>query len=135
MSQENVEVVRRAWAAFNEGDREGWGRLIADDAVIEPPRERMTSGPATYHGPEGWLEYQAEIEEMLEHVTYEPEEVFEAPSGTLLAHVRVRGSGRDSGAPADQTAAHVYEVREGQIIRLTVYMDRDEARDAVGLRE
>ncbi len=94
----------------------------------------MTSGPRVYYGPQGWLDYQAEIDEMLDGVTYEPEEFFEAPDGQIVVYMTITGVGRASGAPWDQAAAHVYELREGQVARLRVFMDRDEALEAVGLR-
>ena len=39
MSQENVEIVRRAFAAFDRGDIEGVLRLCDEDIVITQPPE------------------------------------------------------------------------------------------------
>ena len=69
MSQENVEVVRRAYEAFSRGNREG---MVAD---LAPTFEYVPTGliPGfnrdVYQGPEGWLEFvgwmQSEFESPL----------------------------------------------------------------------
>ena len=56
MSENNVEIVRRAYEAFNRGDRE---RMVTDMA---PTFEYVTTGVlpdlrTRYQGPEGWMEF------------------------------------------------------------------------------
>jgi ketosteroid isomerase-like protein len=58
MSQENVELARRAYAAFNRGDSEG---MVAD---IAPDLEYVTTGAipgvgGVYPGPEGLRRFLA----------------------------------------------------------------------------
>ena len=36
MSQENVEIVRRFYEAFNRGDRDGWTRPTSSDVELFP---------------------------------------------------------------------------------------------------
>jgi ketosteroid isomerase-like protein len=51
MSQENVEIVRGAFDAFQEGDFSRITDLMADDLVTY----RADPDGATYHGKEGFL--------------------------------------------------------------------------------
>jgi ketosteroid isomerase-like protein len=51
MSQENVEIVRGAFAAFERGDISHMIDLMADDLVTH----RIEPDNAVYHGKEGLL--------------------------------------------------------------------------------
>ena len=58
------------------------------------------------------------------------------PAGDLvvsLGGVRMRGT--LSGASAVQNGCGVWELREGRIVRVRMYFDREEALKAAGLRE
>jgi hypothetical protein len=47
----------------------------------------------------------------------------------------MKAEGRGSGVKLDRQDAAVYTLREGKIARLDYYNNRDEALQAVGLRE
>jgi ketosteroid isomerase-like protein len=49
----------------------------------------------------------------------------------ILALVRWRGRGKGSGIEVEAGGAHIWTFREGLVIRLEVYRDRDEARAAL----
>ncbi len=134
MSRENMEVVRKLLADIR--DPAALTACMAADCEFRPPtRGRITSGPAVYYGPQDWLEYIAEIDELLDGVVYEADEVFAAPDGRVVAYLRARGSGQASGAPFEQQFAHVCEVRNGQVVNVRLVLDRAEALAAVGLSE
>ena len=48
----------------------------------------------------------------------------------ILALVRWRGRGKGSGIEVEAGGAHVWTFRDGLVIRLEIYRDRDEAREA-----
>jgi ketosteroid isomerase-like protein len=56
MSQQNVEVVRRAFAAFEGGDLDRLRDLVTDDLIVF----RAEPDGATSHGLGGFLELTAE---------------------------------------------------------------------------
>ena len=56
MSQENVEIVRGAFDAFQDGDVSQWLDLMADDLVTY----RADPDGATYCGKEGFLQATAD---------------------------------------------------------------------------
>ena len=45
MSQENVEVVRRAFAAWNAGDMEAFREFYDPDVIVRPPEGWPEPGP------------------------------------------------------------------------------------------
>jgi ketosteroid isomerase-like protein len=47
MSQENVEVVRASFEAWNAGDMHAWGALLAPDVTWHPTQDWPEPGPDT----------------------------------------------------------------------------------------
>jgi ketosteroid isomerase-like protein len=136
MSQENVQRIRAAWQERNRGNREALFDLVAPDGELHPPHGRVTTGPPIYCGPQGWREYANQLDEMLSGLTYEVEGWVEAPGGPIVADMIIRGTGVASGAPFEQRAAHLYEMRgDGRIARMRIFIDRAEAGQAAGLSE
>jgi ketosteroid isomerase-like protein len=72
---------------------------------------------------EAWEEFSDEIDEVID------------VGGPVVAAVTVKGRGRESGMDISQRLFHVIEVRDGKILRLWEYLDRDEAIQAARLRE
>jgi ketosteroid isomerase-like protein len=46
----------------------------------------------------------------------------------ILALVRWKGSGKESGVEMEASGAHLWTFRDGLVVRFDVYRDRDEAR-------
>jgi ketosteroid isomerase-like protein len=49
----------------------------------------------------------------------------------VLALVRWRGRGKESGVEMEASGAHLWTFRKGLVVRFDVYRDRDEARSAL----
>ncbi len=138
MSQENVEIVRRVLMAFQEGlpvgrpDAAFDTGLLAEDAEwIVPP------GPGfepVYRGREGFREFMRVWTEDFEW-TIEVDGLIDAGGVRVVAVLHQYATGRSSGVPVDMLAATVYEVGDGQVIRMTSFFDPKEALEAVGLSE
>ena len=134
MSQENVDVVRRGYEAFNRGD------LDAATEGFHPEIE--WSGPGVlperrevYCGIEGvrrfWGTWQAEFEDF----TVEVEEVIDAGDQVIVMAV-VSGRGRGSGAHVRSPSfPHLWTFRDGQAVRMEMLRTRAEALEAAGLSE
>jgi ketosteroid isomerase-like protein len=52
----------------------------------------------------------------------------------VLAYTQVTATGRASRLPADQPSGTVFDLVDGKIRRIRVFVDRAEALEAVGLR-
>ena len=46
-----------------------------------------------------------------------------------------RGEGKTSGVDVDTIGAHVWTVRDGEVVRLEIYSDREKALAAAGITE
>jgi ketosteroid isomerase-like protein len=131
MSQENVEIVRRSLDHWNETGEPLWELLDPDiKYVMDPPA--WLAG--TYRGQEQfeWLKCRGAA--LFDEFRYEVDELL--PAGDLVVSVgRIQVRGALSGASALHTGCGVWELRDGRIVRVRMYFDREEALDAAGLSE
>jgi ketosteroid isomerase-like protein len=139
MSQENVDIVRRALDAFNQ--RPGLGsqdayRGVAEllDPEVEWHDQRELPGATVHRGIDEVMRHLASAEES---VHYEPIDLLEIrdAGACVVAVYRVHARGRSSDVPVDRDAAHVYRFKGGRIERVEIFGSRTEALEAVGLRE
>jgi len=128
MSQENVEVVREAWSAYQAGDYDRSLHCFAEDWVGE-------SLGMTYRGREGVRERDLGFREAWGDLTWEALEFIDAGGDLVVAVVAMHGHGKSSDVPVDAPAAFVYEVRDGLILRDRPFTTRTQALEAVGLSE
>src|SRR5215210_1201004 len=126
--------MRRAYAAFNDGD------IATVLAIFDPDIEWNASDvffdqPRTYRGRRSWQEeFLRDLMQIFEEYRAEPEELKEAGE-QVLAVVQVGGSGRRSGAKAMARVAHALTFRDGRVVRFSEFKDVGEALEAVGLSE
>src|SRR6266446_3207596 len=73
MSEENVERVRAAAAAFNRRDVEAFGALLTEDAEIVPIRAALED--TAYTGTNAVTRWFAAVEESWEDLSVEVEEM------------------------------------------------------------
>ena len=130
MSEENVEMVRRAVEAYELEGLDGVLRYYdpewtSTEAYIEP---------ATYRGHAGVRRYLGTIEEEFEDLRIEPVELIDAGE-QVVSSVRISGRGKASGAEVENRYALLYEFRGDLISRLTAFPTAEEALEAAGLSE
>ena len=135
MSQENVEVVRRLYAAAARRDNERVYSLYDPDIVWDASRtERggMTGRIVRGHAPlQRWLR---EWYGAWENIQDELEELIDADHEVITVMTQ-RGSGRGSGVEVADRLATIWTICEGRIIRATWFPTRSEALKAAGLSE
>jgi ketosteroid isomerase-like protein len=126
MSREDVEVVRRLFAALDSQDWEG--ALGAFD-----PEVQWSPTEGTFRGLEGVVSSLAEWLEPWEEHHIEAEE-FTAAGDQVLAVIHLTGRVAGSGMEIDQRFFQVYAVRDGRIVRMLEFVTRAEALQAAGIR-
>ena len=134
MSQENVEIVQRAFEAFRRRDDEAIFALYDADVEIDSDAGGEGLGETAVHGVagvQGWLRDWLGIFESME---VSVEEWIDA-GDHVIAIMHVSGRGRQSGVPVENREAHVWTVRSGKMTRLRIYPSRAQALEAVGLPE
>jgi ketosteroid isomerase-like protein len=128
---DDIDVVRRAWAATNRGDQDAMMREYHPEIVAIPFGAAM-EGKA-YRGPDeviGW--FRDEILAAWETFQVLPE-TFERVGDKLLVTGRWNARGIESGVELDIQATWVVEVRDGKIAYWQTYTDHAQARRDVGL--
>lgn len=134
MSGENAELIRRVYElgldlhvlhrAFDE--------YLTEDVELRLPA--VYPDATAYRGREGlerWLEM---VDDTWREWAFEPERFYEAGDRVLVL-VRLVAAGGQSGVRLDRKVAHVWSIRDGRVTAIDVYLERDEAFAAVGLRE
>jgi uncharacterized protein len=134
MSQENVEIVRRAIDVFNGGELDEAARFDWFDPAVEFHENPRLPEAGIYRGQEEIEGYFRRFLDSFEEYRFEIEEIFDA-GDQVVAFNRQSGRGKGSGAEVEMRNAWVFALRGGKIVRITPYWDRAEALEAVGLRE
>ena len=132
MSQENVDLVRRAYEAFGRGDLEA---ALADfDPGVEIEDHELTLDTVTYQGREGFVKMVTTVNEGFEDVRYTPEDFTDAGTQVLVAVLRT-GKGSASGVAVEEPQWHVFDIENQTVVKLRIFVERSEALEALGLRE
>jgi ketosteroid isomerase-like protein len=132
MSEENVQIVREGFESFLRGDWETTTRLIDSEVEFHGTVGGLEEGRVT-HGLREFVEsFEADDMEAWEERRLEAEEFLDAGDlVVVLLHEYRRGKG--SGIELETDTAVVCVVDDGRVVRIQGYMDRDAAREAVGL--
>ena len=128
MSQENLAILRAAYANWNAGKFDP--ELLTPDVEFRQPE----IGDADYHGREGVARGIGELTGVFDEIRAEPEEFF-AAGPHVVVFLRLSGVAKGSGAAVELPLAHLFRFRGKQVDRWYAYADRHEALKAVGLEE
>jgi ketosteroid isomerase-like protein len=131
MSQENVELTRRAFRAFDDRDLDALLAMLDDHVEAVPILAAMEGG---YRGHAGIRRWWAGLLGTFPDFRAEVLDVRDFGDLTIAA-LRLRGRGAESHTPVDTAAWQVSQFRDGKCIGWRVYTSESEALEAVGLRE
>jgi ketosteroid isomerase-like protein len=130
MSEENVEVAKRAMDSYNTRD--------LDYELMTPDFEWTTAMAGVdnevMRGREGIDNYYESLDAVWEHVRVFGGEWRDLGDRVLWLG-QMEGRGRGSGATVVSPAASLYEFRDGRISRIRSFLDHGEALRAAGLEE
>jgi ketosteroid isomerase-like protein len=131
MSERNVDVLRGIYAEWARGnfrprfdvyasDMEwGWSdefpglEGVGPDPVDRSDRLRQWLS--------GWTDWRCEAERYIAH------------EDRVVVLARYRGRGKTSGATVDTIGAHVWTLRDGEVVRLEIFSSREKALESAGL--
>ena len=128
MSLENLEVVRRLYAAWDRGEHPGPAELLDPEieyvnpaGAIEPGVKRGRAGfaRAVANTLEGWSSWQMEPES------------FEASGNQVAVSVRFRARARRSGIEFQGRESALVTLRNGRVIRYEWFHGPDDARETL----
>ena len=132
MSQENVEIVQRAIDAFNRRDLEALTRFADPELEMDWSRSRGVEA-GIYRGVQDARGFWDEFLDIFDQVTVSPEEFIDLGDHVLVPN-RTRMRGRE-GIEVQTQSAFVVTLRSGRVVGWTLYQEKAEALEAVGLRE
>jgi ketosteroid isomerase-like protein len=130
MSQENVEVIRRAIEAFNRRDLDAMESH--PDVEVDWSRSRGVEA-GIYRGREATQHFWNTFLDTFDRVVVVPEEFIEHGDYVILLD-RTHMWGRD-GIEVEACNVTLGTVRDGRIVKWRLCHDRAEALKAVGLAE
>jgi ketosteroid isomerase-like protein len=134
MSQENVELVRRAFEAYARDGLDAVLPFVAPDAVFYPDPSWMEE--REYHGRDGFAVFDKTQKDVFgEDFAIEVREI-RAVGARVLVLTEAVGRATGSGVPIRQPAAHVFSrFRDSMIGEDRTFLSWDAALEAVGLAE
>ena len=131
MSQENVEVVRAGFEAWNAGDMDALRDRYHPDVIVRAPEGWPEPGP--FVGREAVMRQFEHMREAWDTDAAETISDFLDVGDRVAVRFLWRGAGR--GPVTDLELTQVNTVREGRIFALEFFWDHVQALEAVGLSE
>src|SRR5436190_16312730 len=104
MSQENVELARQAYQAWNRGDLEWFLDHMTDDFEFRPGLG-FSDLDAVYRGKEGWSRFAETWHEAWEDITVRVQRIEDLDDG-IVALLTFDGRGRGSGVEVSVRVGH-----------------------------
>src|SRR2546425_1077684 len=136
MSQENVEIMRTAFDAWNAGDMDAVFALYHPELVYHPRADEPDPSPHVGRDAVEQLTYG--FLDSFSKVTFEVLELIDAGDHVIAStvlHAVLHGQGSASAAGVSDTYVFVYKLRDGLVVEGWEYRTRQEALEAVGLSE
>jgi ketosteroid isomerase-like protein len=128
MSEGDPERLRSGYEAFNKGGVRAILELLDPDIQIH---ERGTMPDrATYHGRAGVQKFFDVIIEAFDDLQYEVEDVVDKGVHVVVV-LRQLVRGRGSGIRMAGSTVHVWEMRNGRPVALTIFGTREQALAAL----
>src|SRR6476659_599448 len=134
MSQENFEIVRDAFAAFNRGDLAAFEEYLTDDIDYRAV-EGALDDPGPIQGKAALRAFLQDWLDLFDDFKSEPAELIDVGEDKVIAVVRISGRAKLSGVETDLTYAELWKLRDGRVAWGRKYWTRDQALEAAGLSE
>ena len=151
MSQENVEIVRRAqpdavdmvklFRASNDPDAAVTPPAVGIDVTVfdDDFEVEFISGVAgslrpPSRGPQGFSEAWLDWLEPWQSYYVEIEDILDA-GNEVVSLVHIRAKAAPEAVPVEHRSAAVWSLRDRKIIGIRFYLEREKALEAAGLRE
>jgi ketosteroid isomerase-like protein len=124
MSEQSLDLVRRAFAAFNRRHVEGLVELCHPEIEWRPMRASRAG--TVFSGRDGVRRALAEIDDEFEEVRNDPRELL-AVGDAVVVLGRLLAKERATGVRLDRPAGWLCAVRDGQVIGMTAFPDGESA--------
>jgi ketosteroid isomerase-like protein len=130
MSQANVEVVRKAFEAWNAGDMDALAALYDPDMVVRGPEEWPEPGP--FVGRDAIMRQYRQVRETFDSDELIPSDIIDFGDRVL---VKAAWHGIGHGPTLAMEWTQLFTLRRGKIVLLEYFHDHDEALNAAELSD
>ena len=132
MSEENVEIVRRALEHYERtGEQED---SFLDPEIVWDLSRSPFPDAGVYHGLDGVREWFQGLTDAFGDVHYEVEKMRDLGEQVVVL-LHISGRGPSSGIQVDYRFVPVFTFRDGKVVRMDRFDDWAEALEAAGLSE
>jgi ketosteroid isomerase-like protein len=90
--------------------------------------------PGIYRGHHGIISLLEENATLWEDICIAIDDIMEGDGGRVIAFIRAKGRGRNTGVDVELASAQVWTLRDGKAVHVRLYLDREEALEAAGVR-
>ena len=133
MSQQNVEIVKRATESLESRDWDGMTDLFDANVELHGTVGGLEEGKILRGVSEITRAFDIENDEVWEEHRIEPQEFFDAGDRVVVLQREYQRS--KSGAELVTDTATILDLRDGRIVRMQGYMDPAVALRAAGLSD
>jgi uncharacterized protein len=130
VSQENMEIVRAGFEAFNRGDIDQLLAVMSEDCEWRPPAYAVEG--TSYVGHDRYAAWFEGLRERWSSMSFTPT-LSDAGEHHVVAAVEAEFVGRTSGVPVEQRFWIVYWLAGGRIVRMHSFPTEADALEAVAL--
>ena len=128
----NSELVARFLQLVNAQELDEALAMVDPEAVLDWSRSDAPDH-GLYTGPEAWRRWMSSRWEGLTGATFEVRELIEVPPDRVVVVADMRGVGRASGLETAALGSSVVAIRDGVLVRITLFQSEGEALEAVEL--
>jgi ketosteroid isomerase-like protein len=122
---DNVEIVKRGFAAFNRDGVDGILPMFHPEFEATTPPE-LASEPDTYRGHDGVRRWFDSFYEVMDEIRWDARD-FRAVGDRVVVPFTLRARGKTTGLDFGQDAVMVWELRDGKAVRLNLFPTLEEA--------
>ena len=135
MSQENVDIVRAAWEAFDDGDVDRAFEVFAANVDWDVPQDSWGDfgGGGHYRGVGGVAGWLADRYGAWEPFELDAEEILDAGDDRVIVVLSARGREPGSGLGVEHHPAGVATLSARKVLSVVWHPTREAALEAVGL--
>lgn len=120
--QQNLQIIKDAYAAFRSGDIPALLSSLSDDVTWELPGPAEIPYAGMRHGRDGAAEFFRLLSESDEVQVFEPRR-FLADSDVVVVLGRYEARVKSTGKTAATDWVHVFELRDGKVTSWREYYD------------
>ena len=141
MSQENLEFAKQGIAAAQEAyakdDIAPWRQqveqIVDPELLLEAGSDAFTEGE--WRGREGAIGFVANQMEVLKQMWMRLDEFIDVDDDRFIVGISFGGQARHTAIPVELHPFHFLTLRDGKILRWQIFLTREAALEAAGLKE